>query len=141
MIRGVDIYATRDFPSKYDDDKDNPTIFEIGHLDSQMEGYILDKVSDFELSSDNPDDDTKLNWRINERNLALVKFGLKNIKNFNDPQTGKPINFKCDVVNKFGKNYNVVPDEILNMIPLKVKTELAAEILKETNLSKDAEKN
>lgn len=141
MIRGVDIYATRDFVSKLDTDKDNPTIFEVGSLDSRMKGYILDNVSDFELSSDNPDDDTKINWRINERNLTLVKFGVKNIKNFADPQTGQPIKFKCDVVNKFGKSYDVVPEEILNMIPLKVITELATEILKETNLSKEAEKN
>jgi len=141
MIKGVDIYATREFVSKHDTDKDNPTIFEVGLLDSQMRGYILDKVSDFELSSGKPDDDAKLNWRINERNLALVKFGVKDIKNFADPQTGQPIKFKCDVINKFGKSYDIVPDKILNMIPLKIMSELGAEILKETEISKEAEKN
>ena len=141
MITGVNIFETRDYTSKYDLDKESPTIFEIGLLDSQMKAKIFDKVSDFELSSDNPDDDTKLNWRMNERNLSLVKFGVKNIKGFIDPQTKKPIDVKCDTINKLGKSYKVLPDSILDMLPLKIITELAEQVLKETVLSKEAEKN
>jgi len=141
MITGVNIFETREYTSKYDLDKESPTIFEIGLLDSQMKAKIFDKVSDFELSSDNPDDDTKLNWRMNERNLSLVKFGVKNIKGFLDPQTKKTIDVKCDTINKLGKSYEVLPDSILDMLPLKIITELAEQVLKETVLSKEAEKN
>ncbi|MCK5057086.1 MAG: hypothetical protein KAT34_10550 [Candidatus Aminicenantes bacterium] len=141
MITGVNIYETRDYVSKDDPDKEKPTIFKIGLLDSQMKSHILDKVSDFELSSDNPDDDTKINYRTNERNLSLVKFGVKDIENLLDPQTAEPIKIKPDTVNRFGKSYEILPDRILNMLRLKIITELALEILKEVNITKEAEKN
>ena len=141
MLTGVNIYETRDYVSKSDPDKENPTIFKIGLLDSQMKGHIIDRISDFEMSSANPDDNAKVTFRMNERNLALVKFGVKDIKNLSDPQTKKPVEVKCDTVNKFGKSYEVLPDSVLDMLSLQIITELAEEILKEINLSKEAEKN
>jgi len=141
MLTGVNIYETRDYVSKSDPDKENPTVFKIGLLDSQIKGHIIDRISDFEMSSSNPDDNAKVTFRMNERNLQLVKFGVRDVKNLMDPQTKKPVEVKCDTVNKFGKSYEVLPGRVLNMLPLQVITELAEEILKEINLSKEAEKN
>jgi len=131
MLTGINIYETRDYISKHDEDKENPTVFKISSLDPHLEGHILDRISDFEMSSANPDDNAKVTFRVNERNLQLVKFGIKDIKNLIDPQTKKPVEVKCDTVNKFGKSYEVLPDSVLGMLSLQIITELAAEILKE----------
>ena len=138
---GVNVFETKDYISKQDTDRNDPTIFKIGLLDSQIKSWIIDRISDFEMSSDNLDDKAKVTFRINERNLALVKFGLKGIENLIDPQTKKPVSFKPDVINKFGKSYEVIPDRVLNMLSLQVITELAEEILKETKLSDEEIKN
>jgi hypothetical protein len=138
---GINTYETKDYISKYDPDENNPTVFKIGLLDAQIKGWVMDKISDFEMSSLNPDDKAKVTFRINQRNLELVRFAVKDIVNLIDPQTKQPVKFDTISTPMFGRNYNIVSDRILSMLPLEVITELAEEILKEIGLTEEEQKN
>ena len=141
MITGINIYDTVDYVSKFDPEKTNPTVFKIGFFDVKIKNWISDKTSDFEFSSKNPEDKAKVVFRVKERNLELVRFGLKGMVNFLDPHTKEPVKFSEVAVSMFNKSYNVVSDSILNMLPPKVIDELADVILGETELSEEEVKN
>lgn len=140
MITGINIFETRNYSLKRDTEGEK-TIFEIGLLDNQIKSQILDKITDFAIGSDTPEDPAKISLRGNEKNLAIVKYGVRDIKNLMDPQTKKIVVVKFDVINKFGKSYNVLPDSVLNMLTLEDIIELAGQVMKETELPAEAEKN
>jgi hypothetical protein len=141
MLTGINIYETKPYKSKLDPDKDNPTIFHIGSLDSYLRAYIEDQTTSFEFSSKNPKDPAKANINASKRNLLVVKFGLKGFDNFLDPRDRKP--FKFDAVSTAinGKNYPAVTEEIISLLPKALIDELSEVILAENALSEDEEKN
>ena len=104
-IVGININETRDYILKSDPDKDNPTVFKIGVLDPLLKAKILDEASAFEVSSQNPEDEAKVSYKLNKRNYDLVRFGVKGIENLIDPQTQKPVKVNFDTVNIGHKPY------------------------------------
>ena len=142
MITGINIFETKDYVSKYETDKDNPTIWKIGILDSIFKSKIQDILTTYEVDPSKPKEGkAKATLNIGERTLDLVRFGLKGFTNFLHPQTNKPMQFDTIATNRFGKSYNVVSDEILKMIPSKILDELAEEIAKESGLTEEEAKN
>jgi hypothetical protein len=91
MLTGIDVTATKKYVSKLDPDKDSPTVFHIGVLDPVLRAEIDDDSSSYEMSSTNPNDKAKVKLNWNKRQITAIKFGLKNLENFLDPQIKKPI--------------------------------------------------
>ncbi|MEQ9716278.1 MAG: hypothetical protein ABGF52_12200 [Candidatus Asgardarchaeum sp.] len=141
MLTGINIHEMRDYVSKLDPDKENPTIFKIGCLDPIIKAEINDDATSFEVSSSNSSDMAKTSLNFNKRNIMAVKFGLKGLENFMDPQTKKPVKFDTISVPKGGKNYNVVSDNIIALLGSKLIKELAEVILSENQLSEEERKN
>ena len=141
MLTGIDVTATRKYVSKLDPDKDSPTVFHIGVLDPVLRAEIDDDSSTYEMSSTNPNDKAKVKLNWNKRQITAIKFGLKNVENFLDPQTKKPIDFKCETFHYAGKMRDAVPDRIIAMFTSELRTELAEVILNESRLSEDEQKN
>ncbi len=141
MLTGIDITATRKYVSKLDPDKENPTVFHIGVLDPVLRAEVDDESSSYEMSSSNPDDkaQVKLNW--NKRQLTAIKYGLKGIDNFLDPQTSNPITLKLEAMHYAGKMRDVVPDRVIAMFPSELRFELAEIILNESKLTDTERKN
>ncbi|MDD5108295.1 MAG: hypothetical protein PHC29_02115 [Candidatus Omnitrophica bacterium] len=141
MLTGINIYETKPYHSKLDPDKDNPTIFHIGSLDSYLRAYIEDQTTSFEFSSKNPKDPAKANINASKRNLLVVRFGLKGLDSFLDPRDKKPVKFDSVSVSIIGKNYTAASEEILSMFPKTLIDELAEVILAENILSEEEAKN
>ena len=141
MLTGIDINATRKYSSKLDPDKDNPTLFHIGVLDPALRAEIDDDSSSYEMSSSNPNDKAKVHLNWNKRQIAAIKFGLKGLDNFLDPQTKKPIELSFETIKYAGKMRDAVPDRIIAMFPSDLRQELAEVILNESRMSEDEQKN
>jgi hypothetical protein len=141
MLTGIDINATRKYVSKLDPDRDNPTVFHIGVLDPTLRAEIDDDSSTYEMSSTNPNDKAKVRLNWNKRQITAIKFGLKGIENFMDPQTRKPVELKFETIRYAGKMRDAVPDRIIAMFSSELRQELAEVILNESKLSGDERKN
>lgn len=141
MLTGIDINATRKYVSKLDPDKDNPTTFHIGVLDPVLRAEIDDDSSSYEMSSTNPNDKAKVRLNWNKRQITAIKYGLKGLENFLDPQTKKPIELKFETIRYAGKMRDAVPDRIIAMFPSELRQELSEVILDESKLSGDERKN
>jgi len=141
MLTGIDINSTRQHVSKLDPDKDNPTVFHIGLLDPVLRAEVDDESSSYEMSSTNPNDKAKVRLNWNKRQIMAIKFGLKRMDNFLDPQTKKPMELKFETIHYASKMRDVVPDRIIAMFPNELRTELSEVILNESRLSEDDQKN
>jgi hypothetical protein len=141
MLTGIDINATRKYVSKLDPDRDNPTVFHIGVLDPTLRAEIDDDSSTYEMSSTNPNDKAKVRLNWNKRQITAIKFGLKGMENFLDPQTKKPVELKFETIRYAGKMRDAVPDRIIAMFSSELRQELAEVILNESKLSGDERKN
>lgn len=141
MFTGIDINATRKFTSKFDPDKDNPTVFHIGVLDPVLRAEIDDETSTYQMSSKNPDDDAKIQLGWNKSMILAIKFGLKGLDGFLDPTSRKPIELKFDTIKYAGKMRDAVPDRVIAMFPSELRKELAQAILDESKLSEGERKN
>lgn len=141
MLTGINIYETKPYKSKLDPDKENPSVFHIGSLDSYLRAYIDDQATSFEFSSKNPKDYARANVNASKHNLLAVRFGLKGLDSFLDPRDKKPVKFDTVSVAVIGKNYTAVSEEILAMLPKALIDELAEVILAENTLSEEEAKN
>lgn len=141
MLTGIDINATRKLVSKLDPDTNNPTVFHIGVLDPVLRAEIDDESSSYEMSSANPNDKAKVKLNWNKRQITAIKFGLKGMDNFLDPQTNKPVEVKFETIQYAGKMRQALPDRIIAMFPSELRQELSEAILNESKLTDDERKN
>lgn len=142
MFTGINIHETKKYISKNDPDKENPTIFHLGVLDSFIKAHIEDNSTEFETSSSNPEEEAKIKILFAKRNLLVIKFGLRKIENFVDPETKQSTTFEAKKINISGVSYLCMPDEIIAILAKGgLITELAAEILKFNSLSEEEIKN
>ena len=141
MLTGINIFESKPYTSKLDADPVNPTVFQIGLLDSNLRAFIEDQTTSFEFSSKNPKEPAKANINASKRNLMVVRYGVRGLENFLDPRDGKPVKFDSVSMPVNGKNYKAVTEEIVSMFPKALIDELAEVILTENVLSEDETKN
>ncbi len=141
MLTGINIYEAKPYVSKYDPDKNNPTTFHIGSMDPFLRSYIEDATTSLKFSSKNPNDMAEANILVSKRNILAVKFGVRDIENFEDPQTKKPVKFDSISTSINGKNFPAVSDEIIKMLPKDLIDELAEVILSANRLTEGEAKN
>ncbi|RLA87314.1 MAG: hypothetical protein DRG40_00700 [Deltaproteobacteria bacterium] len=133
-IKALRLGETWEYVSKFDPDKENPTVWILGTLDSEVYSLLMDELAVYRVEGGQPEPDMKLNYF--ERNLRTVQYGLKGWKNFKD-EKGKEIPFETE---RRGK-HEVVRADLVRRIPFPVIQELAEEILKANTLTEEEAKN
>lgn len=120
-----------------------PTVFEYGTLTSGDVGAIRDAVTkitfkgdlkDSEVDEEGRDFTTQVN--TSAMNREAVRRGLRGWENLMDSK-GKPITFKTRTREIDRVQREVVPDDLLNLLPLPVIAELGEKILEENSLKEE----
>ena len=141
-MKGIKAGETKEHVSKYETDKENPTVWILGTIDQLTRDKIDDMATSYEIDSEKPQGGKALAvFHFNRIKTDLVRVGLKGFRNFVHPETSKEIEFKTIATARFGSSHNVVSDQVLNMIPREVISELADEIDKMNKLSEEEVKN
>ncbi len=130
----------KEYVSPKDPDQNNPTPWTLGTLDLRMRTYIQDETATFEVSSDKSTDRAGVKLRLGERNVLIVRFGLKGWKNLKDAQ-GQEIPYEQDVIPLDGKSYSVVAKRLIEQFPYELIEELATAILSLNTLTEQDRKN
>lgn len=108
MLKGIDVSEKLNYISKYDSDKDNPTIFEIGIITNSERNLLFSGVFD----RDGKPDLSKLQNRL----FDILKKGISKISNLQDKAGEK-------------KTFEKITDEVLNLLPMDVLSELTEKIM------------
>ena len=138
-IKALNIYEEERYISTLEEDKSNPTVFVIGHLDSFLKAKIKDDLMRWRQSDGGALDNAEVTFQMYQCNIDAVRFGLKSIENLIDHE-GKPVKFSTVSLSRFGQNYNVVAESILKVLPEKIIEELAARIMDRCELSSEEKK-
>ena len=133
MIKAITPDQTFEYICETDRDSEQPTKWVLGVLDSHLMSYIEDMVTKLEVSGKKGSDAPDPVFRTGTRRWQLVKFGLRGWVNFQDAN-GQQVAESFDTVAMFGKNYKMVNDRVLQLIPSKVLTELAAQLSEQNHL-------
>lgn len=141
MHTGINIFEIKPYVSKSDPDKENPTTFQIGALDSFVKAHIKDQTTTFKVSDDGPDAQAEAVLLVSKGSILVVKFGLRGLDNFIDPQTNQPVKFEFKEVSLGGKKYPAVSDDILRLFSQELIDELAGVILSANKVTKEQAKN
>lgn len=149
-IKALDLSKTRVYVSKLDTG-DDPTKWHLGTLSSRDKGAIRDSATSFSFSNDDlarakaraagdtsvSDEDSTLDTKVerSKMNFEAVRRGLVGWENFLD-DNDLPIPFRT-VVRDVGGGVkkSVVPNDLMDRIPLDVIDELATQIM--DGLAKD----
>jgi hypothetical protein len=125
-----------------DDDGDDPTWWILGVIDAVLLAKIEDKLMLFRVGGEQADEDgsTETKLKVNERNIEIVRYGLKGYRNFKDAE-GKEIPFRTVSAVRSGRNVKIVEDATIRRIPPNVLKELAEQILEGNALSEEEVKN
>lgn len=125
MITGIDLNQTINYISKLDEGSVK-TVWKIGLLPTPVLSYCSSKFLNENQSLDGM--------------IEVVKFGLKGFENFKD-KSGNNILFEQTARHLGNRVFDVVTDNIINIIPMQIIAELGAEILRIQNLSSEEIKN
>ena len=136
MIDPIAVGQTKEYILK--NDKENPTIWIIGPLDSIMKSKIIVSFGKVEIQEGKP---VYVQSTIDyaQNNFLIVKYGLKGFKNF--ILNGKEVEFKTNKEKVFDHEIEMVSDDTLKMIPLFAINGLANEIWGENEVSEKLRKN
>jgi hypothetical protein len=134
MFKAINVNEVFLYRSPNDPDKNNPTVFQLGVLDSFLNGHIEDITMVLE-------DNMSSRIDYNRRARLKVKFGLKSLENLIDPVTNAPIKIEFEDSYIGQEKYSGVADKVLNVIDLDLMFELANAIDKHNKLSETEAKN
>jgi hypothetical protein len=130
-VRALDLSQRFDHISEFDDatDPDVATIWHLGVLSSRDVGRIRDMATSLKFKTgvkedEATDDDVETSIARAKMNFEAVRLGLTGWSNFLDAN-GNTLDFKTVKRDVAGRKRDVVPDELLDMIPLDVIEELA----------------
>ena len=114
------------------------TTFGLRPLDVFLMGYIYDNAST--LSGKQGSDDIGIHTRVNQTNIDTVRHGLVGFTNFTDPKGGQ-VNMKTQKAVVNGRQYEVVHDDIMNIMGVRLISELATQVKTISEVSPAEEKN
>lgn len=136
MINPIAVGQTIEYTLK--NDKENPTIWIIGPLDSITKGKMVSQHGAIEVVDGKPVYVEK-EFNAITSNFNIVKYGLKGFKNYK--LDGVDVEFKTKKEKLFDHEIDVVDDETLKAIPLFAIAELANVIWGENEVSEALRKN
>ncbi len=115
MISGLDLTSTIDYNLK--DDVKNPTVWKLGVISHRVFSKIFNGNNGI------------------EGNLRVVQLGLRGWENFNG------IEFVTAKENIYGEDFEVIPLNLIDRIPLKAITELSEKVIEVSQLAEIERKN
>ena len=135
-IKALDLHTTKrvSFPG----DKDNPTIWIIGAVDSRVYGHLSDASLVVAVDPSNPDGDADVKLANHALAFSVVQCGLKGYENFKDDKGD--VAWKTERKTVGSKSYEVVHTDILSLVPGKVLSWLSKQIMAINSLGADEEK-
>lgn len=141
-IKALQLDTVRDYESVLDDARGTPeaTVWKIGTLDSRTSGRIKDSFTRFIVDPNAPDEEVSTSLSQSDVNYQRVQYGLKGFERFRDAK-GNDIKFQTVSRRHGGKSYDIVADSVMALIPEAIIAELAFEIAKDNELTKEAAKN
>lgn len=129
MITPIALGAIKRYTAK--DDKENPTVWLLGSIDSIAKTKILGDSIQVTIGDDDIPRVTP-NLKPLEQDILIVKVGLKGYENFSVP-------FKTDTMKIGGTEIIAVSDDVIKVIPRNIISELSEEIWGE-NIVKETER-
>ncbi len=142
-IKALNLGKTWDFQSKSDPDRgtSNATTWHLQSLDSRVMGKLRDNTTKFLVDPANPEEVAETSVNAENLNFESVQFGCTGWDNFQDPNTGQPIEIKTVARRLGGKSYQIVDPEVLRLVPMSVIGEMGEDIRKANELSEEDAKN
>ena len=131
MIDPIAVGLTKEYIAEDDRTSEKPTKWFVGALDSFMQS----KITSLHISDEEVTQGKKRSEQLQEFNFSIVKYGLRGFENFGD------VKFKTEKIKAFDRDVEIVPDEIIAKIPLKIIHELAAAIWLGNKVSEELRKN
>ena len=116
MFTGINLLETKKQVYDIDPDQKNPTVFHLGSLNSFVKAFIEDISETIIPNPENPEGDSNLKINFAYRNLLTVKFGLRKIENFKDPQQPAPVTVEAEEVMILGRKCLAIPDSVLDIL-------------------------
>jgi hypothetical protein len=113
------------------------TIFKLKGLDVFLMGWIYDNASTLTQKGVG---EVGINTRINQTNIETVRHGLAGFANLTDRKGGQ-VAFKTQKAVVNGREYDVVADEVLNLLGIRLIGELAREVKRISEVSGAEAKN
>lgn len=138
---GIKLSETVEYQSPNDPDKDNPTIFVLGPLSVDMESEIEKKTTQMAVSGSDGEAEVNVGVSQMQRDIMTVRYGLRDLKNFIHPDTGKPVVFDTVAAATSVGSVNLVSRTIIELFSKDLINELAEKISKFNKLSEAEEKN
>lgn len=139
MIKGVSLAETEFYVCKKD--KESPTKWKIGVIDSLIMSEIQDLITLFEPDgSGRPDAPAKTKLCLNLVRAEAVRYGVRGWENFVD-STGSPVAFKTERRSIGGKMVDALDEDILRLIPYEVVNELGEAVLAKNRFNEVEAKN
>ena len=118
--------------------KPGATVFKLRALDVFLKGIIYDNASGLTRKSDS--DEVGIVTRVNQTNVEAVRHGLVGFENFKNSKGGD-VPFKTAKIFVNGRPYDVVDDETMNALGIRLIQELALAIKDISEVKGDEEKN
>ena len=129
-IRGINMIEEFPWSSEHDDGQDptpekpnpdNPkTVFRFGGIDAVVRTQILDNELVFSQTEDGRAANT---LRTGLRNVELVRFMIKGVTNYNNPE-GNPIELVFEDRYIHGKIYKVATEHFISTLPPTILNEM-----------------
>lgn len=129
-IRAINLTAIKHV--SHPDDKDEPTIFNIGALDSRISGMLADDSLVVGVNQNGEDEDADVKMARNQLAFKTVQFGLRDFTGFIDDDG--EVTYATEKKSVGGKAYDVAKQDIVARIPSDVLTWLSDEISQLNNL-------
>jgi hypothetical protein len=101
-------------------------------------GYIYDNAS--HVAGKQGSDEVGIHTRMNQTNIECVRHGLAGFDNFANAKGGVIV-FKTQKAVVNGRTYDVVHDEVMNVMGVRLIQELASKIKSISEVSAAEEKN
>ncbi|MBL4693290.1 MAG: hypothetical protein JKY92_08190 [Magnetovibrio sp.] len=144
-IKALDLTKTKVVSSKYDTEKDETkkTKFKVGVLSFRDVGRIRDLVTSITVNAAQEEDGTDevlTNIERSKMQFEACRRGIRGWENFMGPDD-KPVKFKTQTREVDGASREVVPDDLLNMIPLQVIVELSDIVMSDNDITEEDVKN
>jgi hypothetical protein len=114
------------------------TVFKLKSLDVFLMGYIYDNAS--HLGRREGSDEVGIHTRMNQTNIECARHGIVGFTNFTDSKGGQ-VAFKTQTAVVNGRPYDVVSDEVMNLLGVRLIQDLASEIKRISEVSASEEKN
>jgi hypothetical protein len=141
-VIAIDLHATRPYTLKHDHDTP-PTTFHLGFLDPELEAFINDRTTKYEMNNKGKDAQADATVSTKQRDIDIVRFGLRGWDNFNDGN-GNPVPFETESEGtRFGPK-TVVSKKCMKLAftgRLWAISELATQISGNSLMTEDEEKN